>query len=154
LLNNPTHRAALLQDHLSLRTKPTRLVVGVWEPGDLFFLRQALISIIDRWKELRPDFVKRPVSFNEEELALHAHEEENTKGVGGKSKVFRDRWSLPVDGMVDPADFHQTRSAIADFRDVALKSAEDVAERELFQKLWPYQEADEHRLREVESKPT
>lgn len=146
LLNNRRHWAALQLDHLSLRTKPTRLVVGVWDDRDTFFLRQALISIIDQWKNLCPDSGMCPISFSKEELAVHAHEEENMKGVAGILKVFRDKWSLPVDGMVDPAEFHQTRSAIADFRDVFLESADDAAERELFKKLWPYQDTEDEPL--------
>ena len=141
-INNPRHQAVIWLDHLEERTAPARLAVGVWEDRDVFFLRQALISIANQWPVLCLDSGQCPISFSEQELILHAHERENMEGVGGILKAFRDKWSLPVDGMVDPAEFHQTRSAIADFRDVFLDSADNVAERDLFAKLWPYQQSD------------
>ena len=141
-INNPRCQAVIRLDHLKERTAPARLAIGVWVDRDVFFLRQALISIANLWPVLCPDSGQCPISFSEQELTLHAHERENMEGVGVILKVFRDKWSLPVDGMVDPAEFHQTRSAIADFRNIFLDSADSVAERDLFAKLWPYQEPD------------
>ncbi|MCJ1308962.1 hypothetical protein MMC25_002617 [Agyrium rufum] len=73
---NPRYWAALqLQD--DVRTQPTRIVQNVWKDRDVFFLRRALIRIVDRWEVLCPDSGPCPVSFSEQERNLFAHEEEN-----------------------------------------------------------------------------
>ncbi len=139
---NPRHWTALQLDNLDLRRRPTRLALGLWNSEFFFFFRKALMEIEEQWAELCPDSSQCPITFSEEELALHAYEEENQQGVGGILKLFKDRWSLPTDGMVDPADFAQTKAAIDDYRNVFLGTAEDEAERELFSRLWPYQDTD------------
>ncbi len=139
---NPRHWAALQLDNLDLRRRPIRLALGLWDSENLFFFRKALIEIEEHWAELCPDSSQCPITFSEEELALYAYEEENQQGIGGILKLFKDRWSLPTDGMVDPADFVQAKAAIDDYRNVFLGTAEDEAEKELFSKLWPYQDTD------------
>jgi hypothetical protein len=44
--------------------------------------------------------------------------------------------------MVDPTEFDQIRTAVAELRNSFIGGADDEAERELFAKLWPYQDAD------------
>ena len=139
---NPRHWTALQLDNLDLRRRPTRLALGLWDSENLFFFRKALMEIKEQWTELCPGSSQCPITFRKEELALHAYEEENQQGVGGILSLFKDRWSLPTDGMVDPADFAQTKNAIDENRKVFLETAEDEAEKELFSKLWPYQETD------------
>ena len=142
-LKNPRHSAALQTEGLEMRTAPTRLVPGLWEDRDSFFLRDALISIIAEWKDLRPDAGECPASFSEQELSMHAHEAENIKGISTIVDGFREKWYLPVDGMVDPAEYALVSAGLAHFREVFLDSAEDAEEREQFRRLWPYQDTDE-----------
>ena len=139
---NPRHWAALQLDNLDLRRRPTRLALGLWDSKNLFFFRKALMEIKEQWTELCPDSGQCPINFSKEELDLHVYEEENQQGIGGVLKLFKDRWSLSTDGMVDPADFAQTKAAIDEYRKVFLESADDEAEKALFAKLWPYQDAD------------
>lgn len=141
-LKNPRHWTALQLENLDLRRRPIRLALGLWDSENLFFFRKALMDIKEQWIELCPGSDQCPISFSEEELALHAYEEENQQGIGGILKLFKDRWSLSTDGMVDPADFDQIKAAIDDYRDIFLETAEDEAEQELFSKLWPYQNTD------------
>ena len=82
------------------------------------------------------------MSFNEQELALHAAEEESMSNVGEILRLFHDDWGLPPNGMVDPAEFDQVRAAVMELRDSFIDGADDEAERELFARLWPYQDAD------------
>ncbi|CZS94408.1 uncharacterized protein RCO7_10123 [Rhynchosporium graminicola] len=116
-IQNPRHWAALKLENASVRTEPSRLVVN----------------------DLCPGSGKCPVSFNECELALHAAEEESMSNVGEILRLFRDRWGLPPNGMVDPTEFDQIRTAVEELRISFIESADDEAERELFAKLWPYQ---------------
>ncbi len=74
---NPRHWAALRLENFNVRTEPSRLVVNVWEDRDVFFLRRALLSIVEQWQDLCPESDVCPVSFTEKELALHAAEEES-----------------------------------------------------------------------------
>lgn len=139
-LKNPRHWSELQVDNLDLRRRPTRLASGLWDSEKLFFFREALMDIKEQWTELSPDSGQCPISFSEEERAQHAYEEENQQGIRGILNLFKDRWSLSTDGMVDPADFAQTKAAIDDYRKVFLESAEDEDEKVLFSKLWPYQD--------------
>ena len=99
------------------------------------------MEIEEQWAELCPDSSQCPIVFSEEDLALHVYEEENQQGIGGILKLFKDRWSLPTDEMVGPADFVQTKAAIDDYLNVFLET-ENEAEKGLFSKSWPYQDTD------------
>ncbi|XMA15244.1 hypothetical protein WAI453_008035 [Rhynchosporium graminicola] len=48
-IQNPRHWAALKLENASVRTEPSRLVVNVWEDRDVFFLRRALLSLVEQW---------------------------------------------------------------------------------------------------------
>jgi hypothetical protein len=138
---NLRHWAAL-QEHAELPTEPSRLVVNVWEDRDVLFLQRSLLEIIEQWPNLCPESGTCPVSFSEQELALHAAEEESMSNVGKILRLFSDNWGLPPNGMVDPAGFDQVRIAVMELRDLFIESGNDEAERELFAKLWPYRDAD------------
>ncbi|KAG9236357.1 hypothetical protein BJ875DRAFT_533605 [Amylocarpus encephaloides] len=113
---NPRHWAALRLENPDVRTEPSRLTVNVWEGRDVFFLRRALMSIVEQWQDLRPESALCPVSFNEQELALHAAEEESMSNVSEILRPFRENWGLPPNGMVDPTEFDQIRTAVAELR--------------------------------------
>ncbi|KAJ6143525.1 Aminoglycoside phosphotransferase [Penicillium samsonianum] len=107
--------------------KPVWLVKGVWEHRNLFFLRQSLMSLFAHWEELFPD-VPCPISFTNEDVELHSKEEENINAV------------LPVHGMVEPKDYDTALKNSRKFKDIFIGLAKDDEEKELFTKLWPYQE--------------
>lgn len=88
-IKNPRHWAALQLDNADVRTEPSRLALNVWEDRDVFFFRRALLSIVEKWQDLCPGSDICPVSFNEQELALHAAEEESMSNVGEILKLFR-----------------------------------------------------------------
>ncbi|KAI9050867.1 hypothetical protein LZ554_004985 [Drepanopeziza brunnea f. sp. 'monogermtubi'] len=139
---NPRHWAALRLDNADVRTEPSRLVVNVWEDRDIFFLRRALLSIVEQWQDLCPKPDMCPVRFSEQELALHVAEEESTSNVGEILRLFQENWGLAPNGMVDPAQFDQIRAAVIELRTSFIEDADDEAERELFARLWPYQDAE------------
>jgi hypothetical protein len=89
----------------------------VWKDRGVFFLRCTLIEIVQHWQDLYPELGPCPVSISEQELTLHAAEEESMGNVGEILRVFKDGWGLSPNGMVDP-------------------------EGELFARLWPYNEFD------------
>jgi hypothetical protein len=139
---NPRHWASLRLEYAEVRTEPSRLVVNVWEDRDVFFLRRALLAIVENWKDLGSQSDVCPVRFNEQELALHAAEEESMSNVGEILRLFRENWGLHPNGMVDPTEFDQIRTAVAELRNSFVESADDEAEKELFARLWPYQDTD------------
>ncbi|KAK0106136.1 hypothetical protein ONS95_004638 [Cadophora gregata] len=142
---NPRHWAALLQLQLHntvIRTEPSRLVPNVWEDRDVFFLRQALLSIIEQWQDLCPDSGTCPVSSNQQELALHAAEEESMGNVGEILRMFREGWGVPPSGMVDPGGFDEVLGAVDELRSSFVEEGDDEVERELFGKIWPFRDTD------------
>ena len=64
-------------------------------------------------------------------------------GVGQMLALFRDQGVLPVDGMVESKDYETARENSRKFKDMFIGLAKDEAERELFTKIWPYQESEE-----------
>lgn len=64
-------------------------------------------------------------------------------GVGHMLALFRDQGALPVDGMVEPKDYETACENSRRFKDIFIGLARDEAERELYTKLWPYQESEE-----------
>ncbi|EEP82721.1 predicted protein [Uncinocarpus reesii 1704] len=140
----PHHWRILNQQRdINHRRRPTWLVTGVWENKDLFFLRYSLISIAALWDRLRPDeMTECPVNFTPEDLYRHTKEDENMTGIGKMLKLFRDQEVLPVDGMVDPEDIEAAKMNSQKFKDVFVGLAKDEEERELFSKLWPYQDQE------------
>ncbi|QVM10341.1 hypothetical protein D8B26_005001 [Coccidioides posadasii str. Silveira] len=132
-----------MQRDIQLKRKPTWLVTGVWENSDLFFLCQSLIAIAALWDTLRPaETTKCPIDFTGVELALHAKEDEKIAGIGTMLKLFQDQGVLPVDGMVDQEDYEAAKINCQKFKDIFVALAKDEEERELFSKLWPYQDQE------------
>jgi Phosphotransferase enzyme family len=140
---NPRHWAALTQDHIPIRTKSVWLVTGAWQNRDVFFLRQSLIDLAKRWRELEPNAGPCPISFTERELELHANEDENMTGVGELLKTLRDEGMLPADGMVDPADYTKAREICQKYKRIFVGLANGEEQRRLFSKIWPYQETED-----------
>ncbi|KAL4893344.1 hypothetical protein BDV59DRAFT_178060 [Aspergillus ambiguus] len=56
--------------------------------------------------------------------------------------IFRNLGVLPVDGMVDQADYEAASENSRKFKDIFIRLAQDEAERQLYARLWPYQKED------------
>ncbi|KAL1871860.1 hypothetical protein Plec18167_007011 [Paecilomyces lecythidis] len=132
---------------LSTIREPIWLTSGLWENRDLFFLRRSLLAVATNWEELcrdldQEDIPPCPIKFTEEELKAHAKEEENIDGVGHILTLFRDQGVLPADGMVDPEDYEKAKENSLKFKDVFVGLGENEEERELYSRLWPYQDQE------------
>lgn len=139
---NPRHWAALqLRD--DVRTEPARIVQYVWKDCDVFFLRRALIRIVNEWEHLCPDSGACPISFNDQEMALHAHEEENRGHVSEVLTLFRKNWRLPPDGLIESARFDEIQTKLAQMRNAFVEAAGNE-DRLLAEKLWPYQDTTDN----------
>ncbi|KAK2821087.1 hypothetical protein FQN49_007724 [Arthroderma sp. PD_2] len=137
---NPSHVSAFQLKNLDIRIDPSRLVVNAWEDEAVFFLRRAIYLIVEQWGNLCPDSGACPVSIDKKELELHAAEDEISSSVAEILTLFRDAWGLPPDGMVHPADFERVRAAVAERRDAFFESADNETEKELYKRIWPYQD--------------
>jgi hypothetical protein len=100
------------------------------------------MSLFAQWEELVPG-VPCPINFTIEDVELHSEEEENINGVGKMLRLFRDESVLPVDGMVDPKDYDIAQKNSRELKDTFIGLAKNDEERELFTRLWPYQEPAE-----------
>jgi hypothetical protein len=140
---SPRHWAALqLQD--DVRTQPARIVQTVWKDRNVFFLRRALLRIVDGWEHLCPDSGPCPVRFSDQEIALHAHEEENRAHVSEVLSLFRENWGLPPDGSIESVRFDEVQSKLAQMRDAFVGAAGNEEDGILAEKLWPYQDTTDN----------
>ncbi|RAH41729.1 uncharacterized protein BO95DRAFT_456419 [Aspergillus brunneoviolaceus CBS 621.78] len=137
----PRHWSVLQQKTIPIVRKPAWLVTGVWENRNLFFLRQSLLSLGNLWEDLFQ--LPCPIAFTEKEIELHAEEETNMDGIGQVLTLFRDQGVLPVHVMVDPKDYELAVENSRKFKHVFLGTAENDKERELYSKLWPYQDPED-----------
>lgn len=135
----PRYWAVLQQKTVPIIRKPVWLASGVWENRNLFFLRESLLSLAAHWAEYFPG-EPYPIRFDSADLQLHIQEAEDMEGVGQMLKLFQDQAVLPVDGMAKPEDYDTARENSCRFKDIFMGQAKDDDERELFGKLWPYQE--------------
>ncbi|RAL10365.1 uncharacterized protein BO97DRAFT_471833 [Aspergillus homomorphus CBS 101889] len=139
----PRHWDVLQQSIFPIVRKPVWLVTGVWENRDLFFLRDALMDVQTHWDRLvAGQDAPCPISFSSEEIELQAKEEENIQGVGSMLSLFQEQATLPVDGMVAPEDYDVARENCRKLKDIFIGLAKDDEEKELFGRLWPYQEPE------------
>jgi hypothetical protein len=139
----PPHWDVLQQSLVPILRKPVWLVTGVWENRDMFFLRDSLIAIVAEWNEIFGGNTPCPITFSTKELELHAQEEENIDGVGQLLSLFRAQSVLPADGMVQPDDYETAIENCHMYKELFLNAAQNEGERDLYSKLWPYQEISE-----------
>ncbi|KAL2849691.1 kinase-like domain-containing protein [Aspergillus pseudodeflectus] len=138
---SPRHWSVLSNRNLETLRAPTSLVIKVWETHNLFSLRDSLITLSTQWETLFPESpLPCPIRFTAKELELHRKEKENMQGVGAIMALLRDGGALPADGMTETEDFEMARSANRKFKEVFIRGAEGEEEKELFNRLWPYQE--------------
>jgi hypothetical protein len=142
LKKNPRHWASLEQQRLiELRTNPVKLVTKCWENNDVFYFREALMAIVDRWDELN-DSGKCSIGFSEEAYRVHAQEDANISAVGEILRIFRDENMLPVDGMVDPVDYERVKKNSRNFKEIFVGLGSTAEEKRLHERLWPYQDTE------------
>jgi hypothetical protein len=134
----PPHWEYLQQSIVPVLRKSIWLVTGVWENEDLFFLRDSLMALAARWTDIFGEDTQCPITFSAEEVELHAQEEENVEGLGKMLSLFRDQSILPADGMVLPEDYQTAVENCREYKQIFLNAAQDQEERELYDRIWPY----------------
>jgi hypothetical protein len=112
----------------------------VWENRDNFFLRRALLEIIEQWENLYPGSGPCPVTFSEQELKLHEVEEDSMSDAGEILRLFRDNWGLPGSGMVEAERLEEAHAAVENIRKTFVANAGEDAEKAAW--IWPYQNRD------------
>lgn len=73
------------------------LASKVWENRHLFFVRDALVVLVDEWDDIFPG-VPCPIEFSDEEIELHSKKTRNVEIVGKVLRSFRCGSMLPVGG--------------------------------------------------------
>jgi hypothetical protein len=135
-------RWAVLQrvDELNSRTEPAGWVQSAWSDNDTFFFRRALMRIANRWDDLCPAAGPCPWVFSEDEIASYEHEKETRGYVSTILTYFRDNWAVPADGRIEVERFDEVRVEMKRMKDHFVGSADDEEEKELAEKIWPYED--------------
>jgi hypothetical protein len=77
-------------------------------------------------------------------MALCAHEEENRAYVSEILTLFRNNWRLPPDGSIESARFDEIQNELTRMRDAFVGAADNEEDRQLAEKLWPYQDTTDN----------
>jgi len=143
-VRNPRRWAVLRRasDELNIRNGPASWVQSAWSNNDTFFLRQALMSIANRWEDLCLDAGPCPWVFAEDELSSYEHEKETRGYVSTFLEYFRDNWGVPADGCIGVERFDEVQAEMKRVRAHFVGSADDEEEKELAEKIWPYDTED------------
>lgn len=137
--DNPRHWVAL-QLHDDLRVQPVKIVQQVWEGNTIFFLRRALMRIVNNWERLCPDSGPCPVSFSEHDFAVYNQEVEKREFVSDTLNLFQKNYGLNPDGTVFPDKYDEVQAELQRLKSFCLEVAEDEEERFSVEKIWPYQD--------------
>lgn len=111
---------------------------GVWDNRVLYFLRNSLMLLVAAWDKLFPE-VPCPIEFSSEEKELHGKEIENTEIVWKVLRSFRWGTLLPIGGMIGPEEHDQAVENSRTLKAAFLTLAKDEEEKELYDKIWPFQ---------------
>lgn len=125
---------------LGLRTAPVAWVQRVWCDNEIFFLRYTLLNIANRWEELCPDAGPCPWVFTKDELAAYEHEKENRGYVSVILSHFKDNWGVPTNGYIEIERFAEVQDEMKKIRAEFVESADDEDEKQLVEKIWPYED--------------
>jgi hypothetical protein len=138
---NPRRWAVLQRPaELKLRTEPAGWVQSAWSNNEIFFLRRALMRIANRWEELCVDAGSCPWIFIEGEIASYEHEKETRGYVSTLLAYFQDNWGVPADGCIEVGWFAEVRAEMKRTRAHFVGSADNEEEKELAEKIWPYED--------------
>jgi hypothetical protein len=77
-------------------------------------------------------------------MALYAHEEENRAYVSEILTLFQNNWRLPPDGSIESARFDEIQNELTRMRDAFVGAADNEEDRQLAEKLWPYQDTTDN----------
>ena len=97
------------------------------------------MSIANRWEDICPDAGPCPWVVGEEDLA-YEHEKETRGYVSTFLAYFRDNWGVPADGCVEAERFDEVRVEMQRMKEHFVGSADDEEEKELAEKIWPYED--------------
>jgi hypothetical protein len=137
--DNNRHWAALeLQDEL--RVQPVRIVQQVWEQNAVFYLRRALMRLVENWDMLCPDSGQCPVRFSKRDFDLYNREIEKRELVSDTLKLVQKNYGLHPDGTVDPNKYNEMKTELERLKTFCLDAAEKEEERFTVERLWPYQD--------------
>lgn len=126
----------------SLLIEPVSLVCGAWSRNDVFSFRHALIHVMARWKDIAPATKTIPVRFTKDALELHSSELELLEGLGEVLYQLQDDNLIPLGGMVLRENYEQAVQVNNKVREMFVEMAESASQRNLYSKLWPYQDLD------------
>jgi hypothetical protein len=138
--DNPRHWAVLqLQDEV--RVQPVKIVQQVWENNTIFFLRRALIRIVNNWERLCPETSPYPVSFSNQDFALYNYKLEKREFVSDTLNLIQKNYGLNPDGTVDPDKYDEIQTELMRLKNIYLEATDNEEERFNVEKLWPYQDS-------------
>ncbi|KAF4633803.1 hypothetical protein G7Y89_g4304 [Cudoniella acicularis] len=137
--DNPRHWAAL-QLHDEVRVQPVKIVQQVWENSTIFFLRQALMRIVNNWERLCPDAGPCPVSFSEQDFVLYNHEVEKREFISDTLNLIQKNYGLNPDRTVGPDKYVEIQTELMRLKAICLEATDNEEERFNVEKLWPYQD--------------
>ncbi|MCJ1430529.1 Phosphotransferase enzyme [Sticta canariensis] len=106
---NPRRWAVLIDDYMSILTKPISLVCGVWDRRDVFSFQHALITAIAHWKRTAAESGACPISCMNLEVKLHETEMELLEGLGKTMHQLQDENMIPLGEMVRPEHYEQAK---------------------------------------------
>ena len=150
---NPRHWAALEVNDED-RIQPVKIAQGIWKRNCTFYLRRAIIRIIQHWEILCPDAGTCPCSTEvlEREMALYELECESRKFVYSMLQLFENNHGLHPDGTIGLDRYEEVMKEIKSWKDFALKHADDDEERMAIQRTWPFRDTvDENGIETSES---
>lgn len=140
MLKNEQHWAAINLHNRSLLTRPVSLLCGAWNRDDVFSFRHALVHAAARWKEFGSETSACPIQFTKNELELHHSELELIKGLGEVLHQLKVDNLIPLGGMVLRENHEQALRVNNTVRDMFIDMAESESQKELFSRIWPYQD--------------
>ncbi|TVY42581.1 Altered inheritance of mitochondria protein, mitochondrial [Lachnellula occidentalis] len=136
-IKNPLRWAAINHPHKYI-LQPVSLISGAWSRNDMFSFRHALITIAAHWKDICPNSTSCPISFTEQELALHNEEMELLEELGTVLHLLQDQNLISVGGRVLREDYEGALAVNIQVKKWFLDMAEDEQQKILYERIWPY----------------
>ncbi len=137
--DNPRHWTAL-QSYDEVQVQPVQIVQQAWEQNMMFFVRRALMRIVNKWGDLCPNAGPCPVSFSQQEFTLWDGEVEKREVIGSILKLIEDNYGLNPDGSVERDRYDEMQSELTRLKTIFAEGADDEEEKLICLNLWPYQD--------------
>ncbi|KAF1840342.1 uncharacterized protein K460DRAFT_410935 [Cucurbitaria berberidis CBS 394.84] len=139
-VDNKQRCASMALQNRSYLTKPSSILCGAWDRNDVISFRHALIHIAAQCKDIAPADVSCPIQFTEEELQLHHDEMELVEGLGEVLHQLQDDNLIPLGGMVLREYYEQALHINNSVKEMFLDMADSESQRNLYSRIWPYQD--------------